>query len=189
MSTMNKTKGITKANLSVKVQTIATIVAIVSAVALPQIIHLIGRATSMGTAFGELLLPMHLPVLLVGLLAGPFAGAISGLLGPVCSFALAGMPSAAVLPFMMIELCGYGLFAGLLRKSNIPTILKVFIVQVAGRVCRAVAVAIAFYVLGTTEIAVISVWTGTVNGLTGIAMQLILLPLIVMAVEKMSAHE
>lgn len=189
MSSMNKTKTVTKANLSVKVQTLATIAAIVSAVALPQIIHLIGKATGMGTAFGELLLPMHLPILLVGLLAGPYAGAIAGLLGPVCSFALAGMPGAAVLPFMMIELCAYGLFAGLLRKTSVPTIAKVFVVQVAGRICRAVATAIAFYVLGTTEIAVASVWAGTVNGITGIAIQLLLLPIIVHVVEKMSAHE
>lgn len=189
MITMNQTKGITKENLSIKAQTMATVVAIVSAVALPQIIHLIGRATGMGTAFGELLLPMHLPILLVGLLAGPFAGAIAGLLGPACSFALSGMPGMAVLPFMMIELCGYGLFAGLLRKSGMPTVGKVFIAQIAGRLCRAVALAVAFYMLGTTEIAVISVWTGTVNGLTGIAIQLISLPLIVMAVEKMNAHE
>lgn len=189
MTFMKQTKSFTKANLSVKAQTIATIVAIVSAVALPQIIHLIGRATGMGNAFGELLLPMHLPILLVGLLAGPFAGAISGLLGPVCSFTLSGMPSVAVLPFMMIELCSYGLFAGLLRKSSMPVVAKVFIAQVAGRVCRAVAVAVAFYMLGTTEIAVASVWTGTVNGVTGIAIQLILLPIIVVAVEKMSTHE
>ncbi len=189
MSSVTKTTGITKANLSVKVQTIATIVAIVSAVALPQIVHLIGRATGMGTAFGELLLPMHLPILLVGLLAGPYAGAIAGLLGPVCSFSLAGMPSVAVLPFMMIELCVYGLSAGLLRKTNMPTVGKVLVAQVAGRVCRAVAVAIAFYVLGTTEIAVASVWAGTVNGVTGIALQLIVLPIIVAAVEKMSTHE
>ncbi len=184
MSTMNQTNSITKANLSLKVQTMVTIAAIVSAVALPQIVHLIGRATGMGTAFGELLLPMHLPIFLVGLLAGPYAGAIAGLLGPVCSFSLAGMPSVAVLPFMMIELCTYGLVAGLLRKTNLPTVGKVLIVQVAGRVCRAVALAIACYVLGTTEIAVASVWTGTVNGVTGIVLQLILLPMVVKAVER-----
>ncbi len=189
MSSMNQTKGITKANLSVKVQTVATIVAIISAVAIPQIVHLFGRATGMGTGFGELLLPMHLPVLLVGLLAGPFAGAVSGLLSPLCSFVLSGMPVATVLPFMMVELCVYGLCAGLLRKSNMPTIFKVFVAQVAGRVCRAIAIVVAFYVLGTTEMAVVSVWNGTVNGLTGIAIQLLLLPIIVMAVEKMSAHE
>ena len=189
MLSINETRGITKANLSVKVQVVATIVAIVSAVALPQIVHLIGRATGMETAFGELLLPMHLPILLVGLLAGPFAGAIAGILGPICSFVLSGMPSAAVLPFMTVELCVYGLCAGWLRKSSMPTILKVLVTQIAGRVCRAAAVGVAFYVLGTTKIPVDSVWNGTVNGLTGIVSQLLLLPIIIVAVEKMSTHE
>ncbi len=189
MTSMNRKQSITKKKLSVKAQTLATIVALVSAVALPQIVHLIGKATGMGTGFGELLLPMHLPILLVGLLAGPFAGAIAGMLGPVCSFALSGMPSAAVLPFMMIELCGYGFFAGLLRTKNMPTVAKVFTVQVAGRVCRAVATVVAFYVLGSTEIPVVSVWNGVLNGVTGIAIQLIFLPIIVSLVEKMRTQE
>jgi hypothetical protein len=99
------------------------------------------------------------------------------------------MPSAAVLPFMMLELCANGFFAGLLRKSNMPTVGKVFVAQIAGRVCRALATAFAFYVLGTTEIPVVSVWNGTVNGVTGIAAQLILLPIIVMVVDRVSAYE
>ncbi len=189
MTLMKKTECITRENLSVKNQTLATIVAIVSAVALPQILHLIGKATGMGTAFGELLLPMHFPIMLVGLLAGPFAGAIAGLLGPLCSFVLSGMPSAVVLPFMMVELCAYGLFAGLLRNIKISTIAKVLVVQVAGRLSRVVAIAFAFYVLGSKTITVMSVWNGVVNGLTGIAIQLIFLPIIVKVVEQMSEHE
>ena len=189
MSSFREHKQMSKYHLSVKTQIVAVIVAIVSAVALPQLVHLIGKATGMGTAFGELLLPMHLPILLVGLLAGPFVGAVSGLLGPLCSFALSGMPGIAVLPFMTVELCAYGLFAGCLRKVNMPTIAKVFLVQVAGRVCRAAATAFAFYVLGSTTIPVVSVWNGVVNGVTGIAIQLILLPVIVAVVEKMKANE
>lgn len=189
MSTMNEKQSIRKAGLSVKTQTMATVAAIVSAVALPQIMHLAGRAAGMGNAFGELLLPMQLPILLVGLLAGPYAGAIAGLLGPVCSFALSGMPGVAVLPFMMVELCVYGLVSGLLRKYGMPVVAKVFVAQVAGRVCRAIATAFAFYVLGSTTITVASVWDAVVNGVTGIAVQLIFLPIIVAAVEKMSAHE
>ena len=189
MTSRSNIQSMTKTDLSVKVQTIATLVAIVSAVALPQIVHLIGKATGMGTAFGELLLPMHLPIILVGLLAGPFVGGISGLMAPLCSIALSGMPSAAMLPFMMVELCVYGLVAGLLRKSDIPTIAKVFAIQVAGRACKAVAIAFAFYVLGSTTLTVASVWNSVLNGVTGIAIQLILVPFIVSVVEKMNGHE
>ena len=78
MSTAIKT--IEKPRLSVKVQAIATLTAIVGAVAVPQIFHVIGAVSGVGTSLGEAFLPMHLPIILVGLLAGPYAGAIAGLL-------------------------------------------------------------------------------------------------------------
>ena len=37
------------------------------------------------------------------------------------SFALTGMPSAALLPFMMIELTVYGLVCGLLKNKKCPS--------------------------------------------------------------------
>ena len=131
MSTAIKTAE--RPRLSVKVQTIATLAAIVGAVAVPQVFHLLGAASGLGTSLGEAFLPMHLPIILVGLLAGPYAGAIAGLLGPLASFALSGMPGIVMLPFMMIELCGYGLSAGLLRNTKLPTFGKVVIAQIAGR--------------------------------------------------------
>ena len=99
---------------SVKVQALATLAAIVGAVAIPQIFHVVGAISGMGTGLGEAFLPMHLPIILVGLLAGPYAGAIAGAFGPLVSFALSGMPGLAMLPFMVIELAAYGLIAGLL---------------------------------------------------------------------------
>ena len=110
-----------KPKLSVKTQTLATIVAIVAAVVLPQLFHLMGAVSGLGTALGETFLPMHLPIILAGLLAGPYVGAIAGVLSPLISFALTGMPTAAMLPFMMIELFVYGLTSGLLRNApNCP---------------------------------------------------------------------
>ena len=187
MSTMVKT--LTKPRLSVKVQTLATLSAIVGAVAVPQIFHLFGAASGLGTALGEAFLPMHLPILLVGLLAGPYAGAISGLLGPLCSFALSGMPGAAMLPFMMIELCVYGLAAGLLRNVKLPTIVKVVAAQVAGRAVRAVAILLAVYAFGNGQIAVSTIWTSISTGLFGLALQWALLPLIVYRVENLKKNE
>ncbi|MBE6856363.1 MAG: ECF transporter S component, partial [Ruminococcus sp.] len=74
------TVSITKQKPSLKSRTIATIVAVFSAVALPQIVHLLGRATGLGTALGEMLLPMHLPIILAGLLMGPYVAGIAGIL-------------------------------------------------------------------------------------------------------------
>ena len=182
MSTMVKT--LSKPRLSMKVQTIATLSAIVGAVAVPQIFHLLGVASGLGTALGEAFLPMHLPILLVGLLAGPYAGAISGLLGPLCSFALSGMPGAAMLPFMMIELCAYGLVAGLLRNIKLPTIGKVVAAQIAGRAMRAVAILLAVYAFGNGQVNVSTIWTSIATGLFGLVLQWALLPLIVYRVEN-----
>ncbi len=187
MSTMVKT--LEKPRLSVKMQAIATLAAIVGAVAVPQIFHALGAVSGVGTSLGEAFLPMHLPIILVGLLAGPYAGAIAGLLGPLASFALSGMPGAVMLPFMMIELCVYGLAAGLLRNVKLPTLVKVLAVQIAGRAVRAGAILLAVYAFGNDQIAVSTIWTSITAGLFGLALQWALLPLIVYRVENLKKND
>lgn len=173
-----------KEKLSVKTQTLAALAAVVAAVVLPQICHVAGSSLGMGNGIGEMLLPMHLPVMLVGLLAGPYAGAVSGLLGPTVSFALSGMPVISMLPFMMIELCAYGFAAGMLRQVKMPVILKVFIIQVAGRAIRAIAVLTAVYGFGNQSVKVASIWLGIKAGVIGILVQLLVIPVMVKLVEK-----
>ena len=186
---MENTAILSKPRLSVKVQTFATIAAIAGAVIVPQIFHLLGAASGLGTTLGEAFLPMHLPIILVGLLAGPYAGAISGLLGPLTSYALTAMPGAAMLPFMMIELCVYGLTAGMLRNMKMPTIGKVAIAQVTGRAVRAAAIVLSVHAFGNTAIGVPVIWNSIVTGLFGLALQWALLPLIVYRVENLKKHE
>ncbi len=182
-------KSAGKSRLSVKVQTIATIAAIVGAVAVPQLFHALGAVSGLGTSLGETFLPMHLPIILVGLLAGPYAGAVAGMLGPLASFAVSGMPGAAMLPFMMIELCAYGLLAGLLRNVKLPTIVKVLAVQIGGRVVRAVAILLAVYAFGNERLNVATIWMSIVTGLFGLALQWALIPLTVYRVENLKKHE
>jgi len=183
------TLTISKPKLSVKVQTFATVTAIIAAVAVPQLFHVMGAVSGLGTSLGETFLPMHLPIIIVGLLAGPYAGAVSGLLGPLCSFALSGMPGAAMLPFMMIELCIYGLAAGLLRNVKLPTVLKVLIIQIAGRAVRAGAILIAVYAFHYEAIGIATIWESIPAGVFGIVLQLALIPLIVYRVENLKKHE
>ena len=64
------TLTMSKPKLSVKVQTLATVTAIVAAVAVPQLFHVMGAVSGLGTSLGETFLPMHLPIIIVGLLAG-----------------------------------------------------------------------------------------------------------------------
>lgn len=172
-----------KPRLRVRTQVLATLCAVAGAVALPQIFHLLDLATGTGTAPGEVFLPMHLPILLVGLLAGPYAGAAAGLLGPLVSFSLTGMPNAVMLPFMVLELMGYGLSAGLLRSAKLPVIGKVVAAQVGGRLLRAAAILIAFYGFSYTAVPVASIWKSLLAGLPGLLLQWAFLPLIVYRVE------
>ena len=186
---MTNTTVSAKPRLSVKTQTLAALAAVVGAVALPQIFHVLGALSGLGTALGETFLPMHLPILLVGLLAGPYAGAAAGLLSPAISFALTTMPRAAMLPFMMIELCAYGLFAGLLRETKMPVFFKVLLAQVGGRAVRAAAILLATYAFGGAGIPVSVIWTSIAAGVFGIALQWALIPLIVYRVEHRAANE
>lgn len=182
-------KSAAKPRLSVKAQTLAALAAVVGAVVLPQIFHALGAASGLGTALGETFLPMHLPIILVGLLAGPYAGAAAGLLGPLVSFAVSSMPGAAMLPFMMIELFAYGLFAGLLRNAKMPTIGKLLIVQLAGRALRAGAILTAVFAFGNENVRIASIWASVVTGLCGIVFQWALIPLIVYRVEHSAKNE
>lgn len=178
-----------KTKLSFKFQTLAALAAVVGAVALPQVFHVMGALSGLGTALGEAFLPMHLPVILVGLLADPYAGAAAGLLSPLVSFALSGMPTAVMLPFMMVELCIYGLSAGLFRQVKMPAVLKVLSVQVIGRAVRAAAVLLAVYGFSYQSIAVSVIWKSIAVGVFGIVLQLVLIPLIIYRVENIKKHE
>lgn len=177
------TRTISKSKLSIKAQTIGALAAVVSAVALPQLIHMVGAATGHGTALGEMLLPMHLPVILAGFLAGPYAAGIAGLLSPLISFGITGMPTVAMLPFMMLELAVYGVCAGALRNKNIPDIAKVLITQIIGRTVRAGAILIGFYGLGTA-VAPAVILTSIKAGIVGIVLQLLMIPFIVRSAKR-----
>ena len=180
---------IVKKRLNLKTQTVATLSAVAGAVILPQIFHAIGALSGTGTAVGETFLPMHIPVILVGLLAGTVPGAVAGLLSPLVSSLLTGMPSQLMLPFMMIELCAYGLFAGLLRDKKMPSIAKVLTAQVAGRAVRAIAILLSVYALGNESIRTAVIWESVVNGIAGIVLQWTLLPLILYRIENTRKHE
>lgn len=137
----------------------------------------------MGTSLGEIFLPMHLPIILMGFFVGPYAAGIAGLLSPLVSFALTGMPSNGMLPFMMIELCVYGICAGLLKDVKFLTIAKVLIAQIAGRLVRAGAIAVGFYVFDSAVNPTV-VLTSITAGLFGIILQLVIIPLAVYRIKE-----
>ena len=174
--TMNRT--------SIKTQTLSVVVAVTAAVALPQLFHALGVVFGLGTTLGETFLPMHLPVLLAGFFAGPLAGLLAGALSPLVSFSLSGMPGIVMLPFIMIELAGYGLIAGMLRNGKLPVFGKLLITQIAGRAIRAAAILIAVKGMGVSLIPIAVIWSSVVTGLPGILLQWGLIPLILFGIKN-----
>lgn len=175
-----------KKTVSIKAQALAGAGAAVCAVLLPQLFHVAGSLAGVGSALGEIFLPMHLPVLLIGLLAGPYAGVLAGVLSPLFSYLLTGMPNEAMLPFILLELALYGLCTGLFRQTKTPVILAVLTSQLIGRSVRAIAILVAVSLLGS-PLSLSVIRTSITKGAIGIALQLILLPLIMYRVEHGNA--
>ncbi len=171
-------KNIVKNNVR-KMVTTALLMAV--GVVLPVSLHMVPSA-------GSVLLPMHIPVLLCGLLCGPLWGLACGLLTPVLSCLFTGMPPLAYLPGMVCELAVYGLAGGLLMRyvnthSRVADIyISLLGAMLAGRVVFGVLNAVIF-VAGAYSL---QVWVvaAFVTALPGIVIQLVLLPAIVLALQK-----
>lgn len=161
---------------------VITALSVALCVVLPMAFHAVPRA-------GVLYLPMHLPVLLGGLITGPLYGLAIGLLGPLFSSLLTGMPPSAMLPNMMIELGLYGLFAGLcfslLKMDNL--ILKLYIALVAAMLIGRIGAGItkALFFAGGNPYS-LSAWVTSyfVTGIVGIIIQLVVVPMLYIALKK-----
>ena len=172
--------------VKVTIKTIISIAMIAMSVILPQIVHL-----AIGSKGGVLLLPMYLPVLIGGCILGYKWGLTIGILSPLVSYllTLAGgnpMPMLYRLPFMMGELGVFGLISGLMSNKIVdnpilafPTVL---ISQVAGRS--------VFFILSVLfnqhmPITITVVYNQLVTGLLGICIQAVIVPIIVILLNKL----
>lgn len=134
---------------------------------------------------GNILLPMHLPVFLIGFLCGPVYGALGGIIIPVLSTALTGMPPVfPMLPVMAGELLTYGLVSGLLyKKVKLPLYPSLFITMLCGRVIYGLIFA-ALLTANNDSIKLMSILGSFAQGIPGVAVQLVLVPVIVAAANK-----
>lgn len=138
---------------------------------------------------GKMLAPMHLPVLLCGFICGWPYGLVVGFVSPLLRFLLFHMPP--IIPTgipMAFELAVYGLVAGLLFKAlpqkNIFIYIELIISMIAGRIVWGIAM-LSVMSIGGNTFGLKAFWAGAVvNALPGIIVQLILIPLIVIAFRK-----
>lgn len=135
---------------------------------------------------GTVFLPMHIPVFLIGLLCGPMYGGLCGLVIPALNCALTGMPALYPnLPLMAGELCAYGLVSGLMMDKT-PLGKRAWGVYPAlavAMVCGRAVYGALFQalLLVSPSMRALGVWAAFVTGLPGVAVQLAVVPAIVLA--------
>jgi len=136
---------------------------------------------------GSVFLPMHIPVLLCGMMCSWPYGLMCGLLGPALSSLVTGMPPAAMLPSMMVECAVYGGVSGLMmrlvhtKKNWLDLYISMVTAMLLGRVVAGLAKAWIF-TPGTAPFAWVT--TSLVTGIPGICIQLVLLPVLIVALTR-----
>lgn len=137
------------------------------AVAAPYICHQFGLA-------GQFILPMHFAVIFAAMVIGLRGGILTALASPTISFVLSGMPPAANLFPMTVELVTYAAVAGFLVHQRRMGILAALVCSmIAGRL-----MSLLFLTFGLGLAPSLSQHLRTVFliGLPGIVVQLALLP-------------
>lgn len=150
---------------------------------LPVLFHMVGA--------GSVFLPMHIPVLLCGLLFGWQYGAVCGVIVPLLSSLLTGMPP--IFPTgaaMMLELCAYGLLTGLFyRKLRWNVYPALICAMLGGRVVSGAANAV-FLGMADKPYGFAAFLSGSfVQAVPGILIQIVFIPVIVLALEKASVFK
>lgn len=145
------------------------------AVSIPWVCHTIHPGA------GSTFLPLFFFVLLSGAFLGWRAGALVGLLTPLISYGLSGMPVVQLLPSIISQATVYGLAAGLFyRHVRCGLFISLVGANVAGRLATFFLMAQIADLDYATHLA----WSALQTGWPGIVLQLLLLPPIVIFLEK-----
>ena len=144
---------------------------------------------------GQSLLPMHLPVLLCGVLCGWKYGLAVGAILPIFRSLTFGMPmlfpNAVAMTF---ELAAYGFFIGFLyarrkRYSRLYLLVCLVCAMIAGRVVWGLAQAILLGSLGQPFGFGPFITAAFLNGIAGIVIQLVAVPLAVEIAEQINRRK
>lgn len=144
---------------------------------------------------GDSLLPMHIPVMLCGLICGMKYGFTVGLVLPFLRFFIFGMPP--IYPqavWMSLELATYGLVIALMyslsKKQGVLWVyLSLIVSMISGRIVWGITKAVLLGVgeSGFTVAAFIS--GGFIDALPGIILQLVLIPIIMIIINKLGRYK
>ena len=143
---------------------------------------------------GSMLCPMHIPVLLCGFFCGAPWGFGVGFIAPLLRSFTLGMPYMFPTAFCMaFELAAYGLVAGWLHKRLPKKKINVYISLISAMIIgRLVWGVVMFGCMGfdMSKFGFSAFLAGAVlNAVPGILLQVVLIPLLVITLEKIVAKE
>lgn len=141
---------------------------------LPYIFHMAGM-------IGTIFLPMHIPVLLCGFLLGKRYGLILGIITPFLNSILTGMPPLyPVAIAMALELAVYGFLSGYLYKDRkYGVFVSLIAAMIIGRLISGAANYLLLSANGNSYLLSAFIADSFVTPVWGIAIQLVLVPVIV----------
>ncbi len=139
---------------------------------------------------GSMLCPMHIPVLLCGFFCGAPWGLVVGFIAPILrSFTLGMPPMFPTALCMAFELAVYGFIAGWLHnklpKRKINVYVSLLSAMLLGRLVWGI---VMFCCMGfdTSKFGLSAFLAGAVlNAIPGIVVQIVLIPILVISLEKL----
>ena len=137
---------------------------------------------------GSMLCPMHIPTLLCGFICGWPWGLAVGFVAPLLRSVIFGMPMMVPAIAMAFEMAVYGAMAGLLYRALPKKKWMIYVTLLCSMILGRLAwgcVQMVITGVQNTDFSLAIFFAGAVtNAIPGIILQIILIPVIVMALEK-----
>lgn len=137
---------------------------------------------------GSMLLPMHIPVLICGFVCGGPYGLLVGAIVPLLRSVMFGMPPMMVAIPMAFELAVYGLVTGLLYNKLKKNIVNIYVSLLAAMLCGRIVWGVVKLVMagmGSNSFGMAMFISGAfTTAIPGIILQIVLIPIIIMALRK-----
>ena len=138
---------------------------------------------------GSRLLPMHIPVLICGYVCGGQWGLTVGLSVPLLRSVMFGMPPMMpVAAAMAFELAAYGAITGILyeklEKNTVSIYVSLIGAMIGGRIVWGVVSMVLYGIMGNAFSVKIFLSGALLKAVPGIVLQIVLIPVIIVALRK-----
>lgn len=137
---------------------------------------------------GSKLLPMHIPILICGFVCGWKYGLLTGFMAPLLRCMLFSMPAPVKAIGMAFELATYGAVSGFvyqkMKKSRFRICISLLTAMLLGRVVWGAVNMVIYGIRQSAFTWQMFLGGALLNAIPGIILQLVLIPIIILALEK-----